>query len=111
MSPHASSLFTLIAPLMLACTASRPDLGGRADTVEAGAAPTRVATAQGFENPEAARHDADLDLFFVASMNGDGPPGTGTGTSPGSAPTGPPTASGSSPAAPTGSPSTRPRAW
>lgn len=71
MSPSASSLFALIALITLACTASRPDLGGRADTVEAGAAPTRVATAQGFENPEAARYDADLDLFFIASMNGD----------------------------------------
>jgi sugar lactone lactonase YvrE len=50
-----TTLATLSALAALACGPGRPKF---------------VATAEGFQTPESARYDADLDVFFVSSING-----------------------------------------
>ncbi len=67
------SLLLLLATT--ACSSERPakdESGVVADTVSAGppAEAKRVATASGLNNPEAVRYDADLNLWFVANING-----------------------------------------
>jgi hypothetical protein len=71
--PRHSLLFLLAA---MACTSERPaardETGAVADSAPS-AAPAeakRVATASGLNNPEAVRYDADLNLWFVANVNG-----------------------------------------
>ena len=68
------SLLVLLAAT--ACTSERPaartETAAVADSTPA-AAPAeakRVATASGLNNPEAVRYDADLNLWFVANVNG-----------------------------------------
>jgi hypothetical protein len=68
------SLLVLLAAA--ACTSERPaprdESGAVADSTSA-AAPAeakRVATASGLNNPEAVRYDPDLNLWFVANVNG-----------------------------------------
>jgi hypothetical protein len=69
------SLLALLAGA--ACTPkgspARDESAAVADSASAAAAPTeakRVATASGLNNPEAVRFDADLNLWFVANVNG-----------------------------------------
>ncbi|MGH7526319.1 MAG: hypothetical protein ACREMX_06410 [Gemmatimonadales bacterium] len=61
-----------LALLAAACKSDRPADTVRADSAAAPADPMakRVATAEQLENPEAARYDPDLDLWFIANVNG-----------------------------------------
>jgi hypothetical protein len=67
------SLFLLLA--VAACSSERPAAREETATATAGhAAPSnearRIVTATGFNNPESVRYDPDLNLWFVANMNG-----------------------------------------
>lgn len=71
---YRHSLLALLA--VAACSSERPaardETGAVADTASA-ASPAEarpVATARNLNNPEAVRYDADLDLWFVANVNG-----------------------------------------
>jgi hypothetical protein len=76
MSDRIACRSLLILLTATACTSERPaareESGAVADTASA-AAPAeakQVATARGLNNPEAVRYDPDLNLWFVANVNG-----------------------------------------
>lgn len=55
--------------ILLICIVSLAACGRGREPATAGS-PARVATAAGFKTPEAVKYDGDLDVYFVANING-----------------------------------------
>jgi sugar lactone lactonase YvrE len=71
---HASrTSLALLASLSLACGRDRnPAPDAAADsTAPVAAAPALPDKLEGFKNPESARYDAELDVWYVSNVNGD----------------------------------------
>ena len=67
-----TTIAVLAAALTIACGRERaPAPAASADSVAPAAAPTLPDKLEGFKNPESARYDAELDVWYVSNVNGD----------------------------------------
>ena len=73
MHARRTTITLLASALTLACGRERPPSSSAAadSATPAAAAPALPDKLEGFKNPESARYDAELDVWYVSNVNGD----------------------------------------